>query len=822
MSLRRKRHSILMKEKNMHRKFTAIILVLLMIAGTIGYSPATALADGNATAAATEEGVRTMCESGDIDITDKITDANLRQVILDRLGKTTISVNDMLEISTLDGSSKEIASLSGLEYATNLENLNLSGNSISDISPLAGLTKLTNLNLSNNNIADISPLSELVNLTDLDLSSNPISDISPLVKITVKTDKGYVITATAGAGGSISPSGTISVDEGGSVTVTITPDAGYRLVSVEVDGVDKGAISTFTFNDVVAPHTIHAEFELIDDSADITDKITDANLRQAIRTRLKKDSGPITAADMLSITNLAVWNSGISDLSGLEYAANLEELHLSSNDISDISPLSGLTKLTELDLGKNAVSNISALSSLTNLEELFISKNDISDISPLSGLTKLIKLELSRNDISDISALSSLMNLAALDLGKNTISDISALSSLTNLTNLYLKDNAISDISDLSVLSKLEYLDLGGNAVSDISSLSSLTNLIGLSVQENTIRDISPLAGLTELHDLDVAENNISDISVLETLTANREYFFLNLLHNYLNLTEGSKTMNTINAISGDVKNFYYDEQKPLSGTPFEAKAMAKGASIVDIPWDYMPDTVYEVTRTGGGETKNITLPSNTSTVYTDTDVKPGTEYSYVIKAHIWQGEGSDPVTIQKTVALKTGADHAPRTLTDSPTNISVSGNISEGAVLIVEDLALGSSPADDAIGERMQDKDYVFILGRNISLSGSFTGALTISLPVGVQYNGQTVTILHAKRDGSLETYTVKVQDGKATFDVTSFSPFAVFIKDGLDDIPKTGDTGAAFIWWLLLAVSVTCIAALVLVRKKAIRQLL
>ena len=46
-----------------------------------------------------------------------------------------------------------------------------------------------------------------------------------------------------------------------------------------------------------------------------------------------------------------------------------------------------------------------------------------------------------------------------------------------------------------------------------------------------------------------------------------------------------------------------------------------------------------------------------------------------------------------------------------------------------------------------MNDEDYVLLRGVDISLSGSFTGALTLTLPVSAQYNGETVTILHAKR---------------------------------------------------------------------------
>jgi hypothetical protein len=54
----------------------------------------------------------------------------------------------------------------------------------------------------------------------------------------------------------------------------------------------------------------------------------------------------------------------------------------------------------------------------------------------------------------------------------------------------------------------------------------------------------------------------------------------------------------------------------------------------------------------------------------------------------------------------------------------------------------------------------------------------------------------------------------------VTGLSPFAVFIKDGLDDIPKTGDTGSAWIWWVLLGVSGAGMITLVLTRKKVFQK--
>jgi len=70
----------------------------------------------------------------------------------------------------------------------------------------------------------------------------------------------YSITASAGAGGTISPAGTVSVTSGSSQSYTITPSTGYKIAAVTVDGVSKGALSTYSFSNVTANHTIAASF----------------------------------------------------------------------------------------------------------------------------------------------------------------------------------------------------------------------------------------------------------------------------------------------------------------------------------------------------------------------------------------------------------------------------------------------------------------------------------------------------------------------------------------------------------------------------------
>ena len=73
-------------------------------------------------------------------------------------------------------------------------------------------------------------------------------------------DSYYTIEATAGTGGSISPSGNISVREGRDQTFTITPDKGYAVANVKIDGESIGAVKSYTFENVSKAHAIEVIF----------------------------------------------------------------------------------------------------------------------------------------------------------------------------------------------------------------------------------------------------------------------------------------------------------------------------------------------------------------------------------------------------------------------------------------------------------------------------------------------------------------------------------------------------------------------------------
>ena len=70
----------------------------------------------------------------------------------------------------------------------------------------------------------------------------------------------FVIKASAGNGGIISPSGNVSVKRGDDQAFVINPVNGYRIADVIIDGKSVDAVSLYTFENVRANHTIEVVF----------------------------------------------------------------------------------------------------------------------------------------------------------------------------------------------------------------------------------------------------------------------------------------------------------------------------------------------------------------------------------------------------------------------------------------------------------------------------------------------------------------------------------------------------------------------------------
>ncbi|WP_096201622.1 leucine-rich repeat domain-containing protein [Bacillus sp. FJAT-45350] len=286
-------------------------------------------------------------------------------------------------------------------------------------------------------------------------------------------------------------------------------------------------------------------------------------------------SGPITQEHLKGLTGFSIDSISISDISGLQYAENLESLYLDSSSVNGLSVITEIKGLSDLSLNNEYIDDYSLLEDIKNLEQLKIvggklhqvdmlsealkeSQNlrvltlsnlgitEINSLSALGNVKSIENLYLSGNAIKDISVLEELNSLKHLELFNNQIDDISPLKNLTNLETLSLDSNKISNIDNLRGLTKLESLDLASNNIQVIDALRNLGRLKELGISNNEINNIEPLSGMRQLTRLNISDNQIGDISAVSGMT---ELFRLNLSNNQLRDLSPIRGLSNLNTL---------------------------------------------------------------------------------------------------------------------------------------------------------------------------------------------------------------------------------------------------------------------------------
>ena len=268
--------------------------------------------------------------------------------------------------------------------------------------------------------------------------------------------------------------------------------------------------------------------------------IPDENLVKSIREALElPEDADITAGQLATLKELYC-NGSIKDLTGLEYATQLEHLGLrwcllsinpvtgeresiwdKDKESADLTPLVGLKNL-DLDMRSNAIKDLTPLKVLKNLKGLNLYENNIETIAPLAELKQLTRLKINYLDwgplsenIKDLTPLSRLKQLTELAIS-GTFDDLTPLSGLKQLTKLYIT-GLFEDLTPLRELKQLTSLALRLK-VTDITVLAELKQLTFLNLKGNNISDVTPLSGLINLERLDIRGNPIEDRTPLEEL----------------------------------------------------------------------------------------------------------------------------------------------------------------------------------------------------------------------------------------------------------------------------------------------------------------
>ncbi|KAJ8017312.1 hypothetical protein DPEC_G00016570 [Dallia pectoralis] len=215
-----------------------------------------------------------------------------------------------------------------------------------------------------------------------------------------------------------------------------------------------------------------------------------------------------------AFVKLELQDRRLTDIALVSTLVHVRFLDVSSNHLSDLSPLASLTQLLWLKCDGNRVSGFKGqpLGQLTYLQWLSLALNSIHDLDGLGGVA-LESLNLIGNGIQKVSGLQyhSLTNLVTLELRGNKLETTDGIY-LPNLRQLYLAQNVIKHLVGLDKLERLTTLHLRNNQLTTLDGISqNMKCLQYLNVRGNLVfsqRGLRSLVGVSRsLRGLVLSEN---------------------------------------------------------------------------------------------------------------------------------------------------------------------------------------------------------------------------------------------------------------------------------------------------------------------------
>ncbi|EAD1352881.1 lmo1289 family class 1 internalin, partial [Listeria monocytogenes] len=248
-----------------------------------------------------------------------------------------------------------------------------------------------------------------------------------------------------------------------------------------------------------------AEEIALKESQDVVN-IPDPQLKKELNLYLNQaENADITEAQMATFRNITL-NSGIKDLTGIEYLKNITTLSINNINAS-YEPIQTLSSLEKLVInGENVNADIIPdLSVLSNLTFLDLSRTNIDDtiFSKISNIPNLNKLDISNNKgITKISELNNLPSLQELRVSNCQITNFKGIEKFPNLTAFY-GDGQLFGIDSFETDGfkniKSSELTFDANAKTlfvpfSIVTVNTILNYDGLSLPYNTNPDYTSIA----------------------------------------------------------------------------------------------------------------------------------------------------------------------------------------------------------------------------------------------------------------------------------------------------------------------------------------
>ncbi len=345
-------------------------------------------------------------------------------------GKLSKAEMEGIYYLSLNEGENNIRDLTGLEYATNLYDLQIIDLWVTDFGVLKNLPSLQNLYISSRDLTDISSLEEVTNATSLNLYTENLQDITPLAKLT-----------------------------------------NLQSLDLYTDRVVDLSVLKSLNNLISLSLTSYTEYTDIDVLGELTNL---ESLSINLSNSYISDISSLASLENLKRLNIY---GGISDENSMDTISqftNLVELFIYTNSVNNLDKISNLTNLEQISLeiyGAYGASqfDIGILENLSKLVNIGIHSStgdlEILNLNKLESFSGLYDLRLSNANINNIDFVKNSTTLTFLDLQNNKISDLTPLENLSNLSNLNLCNNEITDLTGIENLSNLQYLDVTGNKI---------------------------------------------------------------------------------------------------------------------------------------------------------------------------------------------------------------------------------------------------------------------------------------------------------------------------------------------------------------------
>lgn len=479
-----------------------------------------------------------------------IEDLNLNAAILEALGKDSdykLTEGDLATLTVLHANNRNIETLEGLQYCTNLEILDVAGNPLTNLKGIGNLQKLeaifvyddnlTSFNdlvncpnlyfisAARNNIHDISALAKLPSLYSVHIGDNFVEDLSPL-KHVKKLKHLYVYHNLVSDISDLKNSTNLEeLDVRQNFIADISPLANLNKLKLAY-----AYDQRVTLDDIKLKPGKEFSFKnpLIDlDGSTITsinnfshNGYYDSKNNKVIWNGLKETTVVSYGFNkMINVSGLDIEFSGRVEMRAvIPNSINIPDKGLKAaikkalNTTSDYIIEDDLLSLTYLDAMDRDINTLEGLEYCTNVKTLLLSGNHIKDISKLSHLTKLEVLTIYDNRITNFNDLKNCKSLRSISAARNDINDLSALAELTNLQYLYVPSNKFTDVTPLKDLVNLIELTIDYNDIGDISILNKLNKLEKLNITHIGVHDLSVLTNYPELKILLAGKNYAKDL----------------------------------------------------------------------------------------------------------------------------------------------------------------------------------------------------------------------------------------------------------------------------------------------------------------------